>query len=1273
MSLPPTYTGTESLLEGGQGAAPPIMEMRGGARGLRWANNAGKPLEAVRHFRANQPAVAFEGNEPEYISLNDVIGPLPEDIKDSLKRSQRKYIIQIDDAFYIRRINRFVAPELDGEDEDVLENLVDTYNDIKGETVGSVISPMSGEEEEIVTLKPKLVRSIVIMVGLQANSLKKHGASAERPLVGGAAPANTIGPLPEGIRDDILRGKANAQNIDKYFQEDNGKYYIAKLNDSGKTKQQTEDEQSLESKVAEYNNLAAEMPKTVIARSQRTRRLDFIKTSITGLVRNQLKALKKIGKLNPVGGPIGPIAPAPAVGPIGPLASAPAVGPIAPAPVPVIARPTIRLATSAQKAAKKTLLGQLELIRKNLTTVGEALNVTPINYADIVPPKEYTLTEDLKAALKAIRASPTQPIPTNDTIEKLLGVVNSALKYAAELKKPAGDLNVNVNEALKTLKGIGKETKSNEITKGLYSGAETILTKIGGLLGGAEGKAKMEAYFRKIADFLFRLPTLKTAEEIDAYYTPMVGEAAQINTLLKGNPALNTNFTPINTLFTEIVTAKKANPSADTSKKVDELEAKLTAAGVPIKQTSEEEVLSKQLEEAGVLINKIKASPITKDNLKEVSEMMVKIKGIFDNFADATKDIRVSIQLETLYNTLKAAHEQLLAKIGSVDKSMKDLEAGIAATSAAEAGATAAQEATKVIEAATEAIQKNTDPTQTLTIISTAEKAMVQAKEAIITAEGAAAAANTAAVAILATNPAESAAASAAAKKATDAAVAATAAIAAAEKAKTDALGAMTPENATSVAKEAAVAAEAAAASAEAAATAAEQAAAKAATANSDEAAAAAKEAQAKHQEASDAALVAKAAATAAAAVANKSPEAAAAATAATAAATRADVAAKKAAAASSAASSIITIRPALAAAKAALEAADVAAAATKEADATTDSKEINNAATKAEAAAAAATAAAQAASDAAKAASAAAAASKDPIFFANATAAAKQASEAAEKAAAAAKAATEAAVKLRTPPVAPPGTPSDDYSNAAIRGRLAPETRAKFAQALNIYGDKFDLNSSIEYQYSHKPLKRFLTDYGIGPDYQDHTDAIIRAFFTVFPNPSSGLAAGPADKVHEMPEFHVICAFLQYRILTLRFEIQLTMRSTERRTSLEHIVKKLQNLLKGGKCGSINTALALETMKSKEEYDKATAAAKTAPSAKLTDMNEKLDKILGDLAACCEKLSKSLEPGGTFSKGVIDDINKIVGSIRATTTVTATGAAPAPVPAAASATGFAT
>jgi 8-oxo-dGTP pyrophosphatase MutT (NUDIX family) len=127
---------------------------------------------------------------------------------------------------------------------------------------------------------------------------------------------------------------------------------------------------------------------------------------------------------------------------------------------------------------------------------------------------------------------------------------------------------------------------------------------------------------------------------------------------------------------------------------------------------------------------------------------------------------------------------------------------------------------------------------------------------------------------------------------------------------------------------------------------------------------------------------------------------------------------------------------------------------------------------------------------------------------------------------------------------------------------------------ALNIFGDLYNLQKHDEMKAAPGTLTQFMTDYGINIDYGVPLIHLVKAFYAVFPDPTSGL---PIAGFATSPAFHVICNYLQYRILTLNFEIQLKRRSSPFREKLLKRSEVLQAMLTEGKCGTVSQPSALD------------------------------------------------------------------------------------------------
>lgn len=1239
MSLPPNYTGSESLLAGGQGAAPPIMEMRGGGDrggGIRWANNSGKALEAVRYFKSTEPVGAFESNEAEYISLGDVIGPLPPGIKDGLKRSMRKYIMEIDGEYYIRRIDREATNEFNANDEDVLENFVDVYNDIKDEEEGETVNPISGNDENIRTLKPKLVQSILDMVKLQITTLKEHGAMPMTDLhMTGGNIDNYIGPLPKDLRAKVVdeQEKKGIKDTDKYFSVFSGNDYIIKVADGARS-QNVSGQAELQKLVNDYNE--------VTGRSQVIKRAN-IREKIKIQIALHINALKTFGSVKPS------LKEEPATTDDSTSNTTKQLG--------------IALLESSLETYCNSLADFLEMLprmnnpkdieAKYLSILEELKNLESIKVKDL--PKE--IAESIAAKYK----------DCNEWGKKLESIVNSRIEEIQKKMPPTLPIPHTIKtDWVRVDSGAGGKCFFSSI----YYAAKyhTIPKVFNDFLDAFNIKAAdatdVDSFNRAIrASLVAILKALKPAnklyqiiadnltifradtagfqdlkkEFVDyakfpdsatfSKYTPEQWISLLSDYIASENSWFNAAYLGIMQylLFQRLVNIKIFNDNFLVGKAPSGLPQAIKSLGKIAPPYNGADKSSKTVAFLNLLYesdSRHYQPIIRKDMLKEAltmppfkdankteftllawmnayldttfPEKKVEIAAIKDTLSKWADTIDEAVKRFTEeVNKLKSSgpppaafnKEKAIADIKTVFGSIAKFLTALPTFKTVDDVNKNYTPIEQQIKTITTALGSETLPND----LHTTFASVVQLLKAIIEKKRPNPAADTKGEeeklkAMLGEQDKKEA------QKRVETFF----------ESLTDALFALPTDPAELNAKVKALSEEA------------------------DTIANTFKDLPKPYNTGLPAIVSLLKAMTDPAAdkkgqlgllekelqkygfFVGRIPE-------------EEDGLFEQLGGVDSLLTKIKggpiskenldAIRKDMESIVKQLDAVDPSKTGLR------TSAELRSLFTTMKA--------------------------KFEALKAEVTAveAAPEEEEATPEEAAAEE--------------------IDEYSNAAIRGRLAAETKAKFAQALNIYGDKFDLNSSIEYQYSHKPLKRFLADYGIGPDYQEHTDAIIRAFFTVFPNPSSGEAVGPAAEVHKLPEFHVICAFLQYRILTLRFEIQLTMRSTERRTALEHIVKKLQNLLKGGKCGSINTALAIETMASKEQYEKAAADAKTAPGAKLATMDGKLNKILADLTACCEKLSESLKPGGTFSAGMVGDIQKIIDGLKA-----ATGTpAPAPAP----------
>jgi hypothetical protein len=195
-----------------------------------------------------------------------------------------------------------------------------------------------------------------------------------------------------------------------------------------------------------------------------------------------------------------------------------------------------------------------------------------------------------------------------------------------------------------------------------------------------------------------------------------------------------------------------------------------------------------------------------------------------------------------------------------------------------------------------------------------------------------------------------------------------------------------------------------------------------------------------------------------------------------------------------------------------------------------------------------------------------------------------------------------------------------------------------------------YNLGESVDIRAAPKNLLQFLADFGIsyeklseGEIYND-IPTIIKAFFCIFPNRGingSGeertnnyadetevkggntidrlcrgaaqravsAASGPQKQynISEDPAFHIICPYLNYRILSLMMEIQLARISALNANRLLEQRNKLKALLVKGKCG---------VMSGPEAYAKFMAFLNKTPGSEagqvdLSSVQQKLDRIL--------------------------------------------------------------
>lgn len=228
---------------------------------------------------------------------------------------------------------------------------------------------------------------------------------------------------------------------------------------------------------------------------------------------------------------------------------------------------------------------------------------------------------------------------------------------------------------------------------------------------------------------------------------------------------------------------------------------------------------------------------------------------------------------------------------------------------------------------------------------------------------------------------------------------------------------------------------------------------------------------------------------------------------------------------------------------------------------------------------------------------------------------------------------------------------------NAKVRRILAantgpPNSVTKYLpHALNIFSAIYNLEGTIDMRATSKNLLQFLADFGVSHEYGTDIATIIKAFYCIFPNrdgkglPRSkpysseaevsggntldklcaqtaqkAVAAAESDKpyvISEDPAFHLICPYLNYRILSLMMEIQLARISALNANELLRQRNALKALLIEGKCGSMTGPEAyakfMAFLNKTVGGDEAAAATGTTD---LTDVHRKLDHILNLLRA---------------------------------------------------------
>ncbi len=241
---------------------------------------------------------------------------------------------------------------------------------------------------------------------------------------------------------------------------------------------------------------------------------------------------------------------------------------------------------------------------------------------------------------------------------------------------------------------------------------------------------------------------------------------------------------------------------------------------------------------------------------------------------------------------------------------------------------------------------------------------------------------------------------------------------------------------------------------------------------------------------------------------------------------------------------------------------------------------------------------------------------------------------------------------------------------NSEARLQFDDATETAIVSTLNILGEQYNLQKHPDMKAAPASLTQFMTNYGINIDYGIPIEELIKAFYAVFPDAASGL---PITDYGNNPAFHVICNYLQYRILTLSMEIQLKRRSSPYRADLEKRSQTLQAMLENGKCGTMDQTSALKAFQS--------GTAATGGPGCCDELNKKLDAILklmsgpdqatidaieaelaGPTPPSNDRLKEMLQQLGQFGRGTGDVFNKITAlfdSTKAVMAATATAAAP--------------